>query len=52
MPAPTTSAPLSDARKCWEERKLAPALKRGAERKKHFTTSSGIEVKRDYDPED
>jgi methylmalonyl-CoA mutase, N-terminal domain len=43
---------LSDARKSWEERKLNPALKRGPERKKRFATSSGIEVKREYDPED
>ena len=38
------------ARKEWEERKLAPALKRGAERKKQFSTTSGIEINRVYDP--
>ncbi|HEY6420625.1 MAG TPA: methylmalonyl-CoA mutase family protein [Candidatus Binataceae bacterium] len=43
---------LSDARKSWEERKLNPTLKRGGERKKRFATSSGIEVKREYDPQD
>ena len=43
---------LDNARKKWEERKLAPALKRGAERKKKFTTTSGIEIKRQYDPAD
>ncbi len=43
---------LDKARKKWEERKLAPALKRGAERKKKFTTTSGIEIKRQYDPSD
>ncbi|MFZ0657112.1 MAG: methylmalonyl-CoA mutase family protein [Candidatus Binataceae bacterium] len=43
---------LDSARKKWEERKLAPALKRGAERKKQFTTTSGIEIKRQYDPSD
>jgi len=43
---------LDNARKKWEERKLAPALKRGAERKKKFTTTSGIEIKRQYDPSD
>jgi len=40
------------ARKSWEERKLGPALKRGAERKKQFTTTSGIEIARVYDQND
>jgi methylmalonyl-CoA mutase N-terminal domain/subunit len=40
------------ARKNWNERTLAPALKRGKERKQRFTTSSDIEVKRVYDPDD
>ena len=43
---------LEDARRNWEQRKLAPALKRGAERKKKFATTSGIEIKRQYDPTD
>src|SRR5215472_6129174 len=43
---------IATARKQWEERKLAPALKRGAERKKHFSTTSGIEINRVYDPTD
>src|SRR5277367_6130474 len=43
---------IADARKNWEDRKLNPALKRGPERKPKFVTSSGIEVKREYDPED
>src|SRR6202161_3208793 len=43
---------IESARKNWEERKLNPALKRGAERKPKFVTSSGIEVKRAYDPND
>ena len=43
---------IGDARKTWEERKLNPSLKRGAERKAKFVTSSGIEIKRAYDPED
>jgi len=43
---------LDSARKKWEERKLAPALKRGAERKKNFATTSGIEIQRQYDPAD
>src|SRR5215467_1903139 len=43
---------IATARKNWEERKLAPALKRGAERKQHFSTTSGIEIDRVYDPTD
>jgi methylmalonyl-CoA mutase N-terminal domain/subunit len=43
---------LSSARKEWEERKLNPGLKRGKERKPNFVTSSGIAIKRAYDPED
>src|SRR5580692_4474131 len=43
---------IDSARKNWEERKLNPALKRGPERKPKFVTSSGIEVKRAYDPDD
>src|SRR5580658_46483 len=43
---------IESARKNWEERKLNPALKRGAERKPKFVTSSGIEVKRTYGPDD
>ncbi|MGO9602702.1 MAG: methylmalonyl-CoA mutase [Candidatus Binataceae bacterium] len=43
---------IANARKSWEERKLAPALKRGAERKKQFKTTSEIEIKRTYDPTD
>jgi methylmalonyl-CoA mutase, N-terminal domain len=43
---------LESARKNWQEKKLAPALKRGAERKKSFTTSSGIDVNRTYEPDD
>src|SRR6204780_2685037 len=43
---------IESARKNWEERKLNPSLKRGPERRPKFVTSSGIEVKRDYDPED
>ncbi|HVA78449.1 MAG TPA: methylmalonyl-CoA mutase family protein [Candidatus Binataceae bacterium] len=43
---------LDSARNKWEERKLAPALKRGAERKKNFATTSGIEIQRQYDPAD
>ncbi len=43
---------LAPARKNWQERKLDPALKRGPERKKSFVTSSGIDIKRAYDPGD
>src|SRR5579863_1440764 len=49
---PEDDRKIGSARKDWEERKLNPALKRGAERKPHFVTSSGIEIKRAYDPED
>ena len=43
---------IATARRSWEERKLAPALKRGAERKKQFSTTSGIDINRVYDPTD
>jgi methylmalonyl-CoA mutase, N-terminal domain len=43
---------LESARKNWEAKKLGPALKRGAERKKQFTTTSGIDIKRTYEPDD
>src|SRR5277367_4977141 len=49
---PEDDRKISDARKNWEERKLNPSLKRGPERKAKFVTSSGIDVKRAYDPED
>ena len=43
---------IGDERKRWEQRKVEPALKRGGERRERFTTSSGIEVEREYDPND
>src|SRR5215831_20803564 len=43
---------IANQRKNWEERKVAPALKRGRERREHFTTSSSIEIEREYDPTD
>ena len=43
---------LEAARKNWEEKKLNPSLKRGKERREKFETSSGIEIKRAYDPSD
>ena len=49
---PEDDRKIATARKNWEERKLDPSLKRGAERKKNFVTSSGIEIKRAYDPDD
>ena len=42
---------IGDERKNWEQRKVEPALKRGGERREHFTTSSGIEIEREYDPD-
>ncbi|HSU90186.1 MAG TPA: methylmalonyl-CoA mutase family protein, partial [Sporolactobacillaceae bacterium] len=49
---PEDDRKIATARKNWEERKLDPSLKRGPERKKNFVTSSGIEIKRAYDPDD
>jgi methylmalonyl-CoA mutase, N-terminal domain len=49
---PEDDRKIAAARKIWEERKLDPSLKRGPERKKNFVTSSGIEIKRAYDPDD
>src|SRR6202040_1293958 len=49
---PEDDRKIADARKNWEERKLNPSLKRGPERKAKFVTSSGIDVKRAYDPDD
>src|ERR1700681_4133610 len=49
---PEDDRKIADARKDWEERKLNPSLKRGPERKPKFVTSSGIDVKRAYDPGD
>src|SRR5271170_4422676 len=43
---------IGDARKNWEQRKVEPALKRGGERRERFTTSSDIEIEREYDPTD
>ncbi len=41
---------ISHARAQWEQTRVAAALKRGPERRERFTTSSGIQVKREYDP--
>jgi methylmalonyl-CoA mutase, N-terminal domain len=40
------------ARKAWEEGPVAKTLKRASERRERFETTSGIEVKRLYTPED
>jgi methylmalonyl-CoA mutase N-terminal domain/subunit len=49
---PEDKSAIAKARKNWEDKKVAPALKRGAERRDRFATNSGIEIKREYDPED
>jgi methylmalonyl-CoA mutase N-terminal domain/subunit len=43
---------ITAARAQWEQKRVAPALKRGPERREVFTTNSGIDVKREYDPAD
>src|SRR5690242_1127055 len=43
---------IASARAEWEQKRVASALKRGPERREHYATSSGIEVKREYDPTD
>jgi methylmalonyl-CoA mutase N-terminal domain/subunit len=43
---------IAAARARWKQNKLEQALKRGPERHDRFSTSSGISVKREYDPAD
>jgi len=43
---------IAEARKAWEQKRITPALKRGPERQQSFTTSSGIDVQREYNPAD
>src|SRR5246127_3784900 len=43
---------ISEARAAWESKRIAPALKRGPERRDRFATSSDIEVRREYNPLD
>jgi methylmalonyl-CoA mutase N-terminal domain/subunit len=43
---------IAAARAQWEQERVAAALKRGPERRERFVTSSGIEIKREYDPTD
>src|SRR5580700_12011542 len=49
---PEKERTIAAAREEWETKRVAPALKRGPERRESFVTSSGIEIKREYDPED
>jgi methylmalonyl-CoA mutase N-terminal domain/subunit len=42
---------ISEARAEWERKRIAPAQKRGGERRERFQTSSGIDVQREYDPD-
>jgi len=49
---PDNNRDIKSAQKAWEERKVAPGLKRNKERREKFTTTSGIEIKRAYDPSD
>jgi methylmalonyl-CoA mutase, N-terminal domain len=41
-----------DSKAAWTERAVAPALKRHAERRHRFETTSGVEIERLYAPED
>src|ERR1700746_393297 len=43
---------IAAEREQWEQKRVAPALKRGARRRERFTTTSGIEIKREYNPDD
>ena len=43
---------VTTARQAWEDSVLKKALSRSAERKEHFETTSGIEIKRVYTSED
>jgi methylmalonyl-CoA mutase N-terminal domain/subunit len=52
MSMPEDKSAIAKARKNWEDKKVAPALRRGPERRDRFATNSGIEIKREYDPED
>ncbi len=49
---PEEKTTIGAARQTWEEKRVAPTLKRGPERRERFATNSGIEIKRAYDPED
>ena len=43
---------VTKAQQAWEEQTLKPALSRAPERRERFETTSGIEVKRLYTPQD
>jgi methylmalonyl-CoA mutase, N-terminal domain len=43
---------IAEVREAWEQKRIAPALKRAPERRESFTTSSGIDVQREYNPAD
>src|SRR6266446_4585625 len=43
---------IAAARAQWEQKRVAPALKRGPERRELFSPSSGIGINREYDPSD
>ncbi len=45
-------SPLSEQTRLWQDRTLAPALRKNPERRPHFETSSGIPLERLYLPED
>src|SRR5229473_3540326 len=49
---PRDDRTIESARNEWTKKKLEPSLKRGPERRERFTTTSGIEIKRTYEPDD
>src|SRR5690348_9295107 len=49
---PRDDRTIESARNEWTKKKLEPSLKRGPERRERFTTNSGIEIKRTYEPDE
>src|SRR6266478_5599275 len=49
---PRDDRTIESTRNEWTKKKLKPSLKRGPERRERFTTTSGIEIKRTYEPDD
>ncbi|HVN90013.1 MAG TPA: methylmalonyl-CoA mutase family protein [Candidatus Binataceae bacterium] len=49
---PDSTEKIANARKEWEQKRIAPGLKRGPERRERFATSSGIDIQREYNPDD
>jgi methylmalonyl-CoA mutase, N-terminal domain len=43
---------IAEARTQWEQKRVAPTLKRGPERRERFATTSGIAIQREYNPDD